>query len=78
MGLGGNRMSEYINDIFKKDLQAQLDFRLKNNLITPIDHSYATQSLETRTHPNLAIREGNSEIFKSLLAIRKKYNLREL
>lgn len=71
-------MSEYINEIVKKDLKAQLDFRLKNNLITPIDHSYATQSLETRTHPNLAIREGQWQIHSNLCDIRKKYALREL
>jgi hypothetical protein len=71
-------MSEYINDKIKKDLRAQLDFKLKHDLITPIDHSYATQTLETRTHPNLAIREGHGEIFRNLEDIRKKYALREL
>lgn len=71
-------MSEYINEIVKKDLKAQLDFRLRNNLISPIDHSYATQALETRTHPALAIREGHTEIQRNLDSIRKKYALREL
>jgi hypothetical protein len=68
-------MSEWINDIIKKDLKAQLDFRVKYDLITPIEHSHATHELETSTHPNLAIREGHSEIFKNLEKIRRDYRL---